>query len=158
MWAGAIAMICAALGTGPDQEVALRAVPFTDVKIQDAFWAPRIRLNREKVLPHNFKFCEQTGRISNFAKAAGLIPGKFEGIYYNDSDVYKVIEDAAYSLAHQKDAGLEKTCDDVIAKIVAAQQPSGYLNSYFTLVEPQNHWIDENKHETYCAGHLIEAA
>ena len=73
----------------------LSAVPFTDVKLQDAFWAPRIQANREKSLPHNFKWCADTGRISNFAKAAKLLPGKFEGIYFNDSDVYKVLEGAA---------------------------------------------------------------
>ena len=137
----------------------LAAVPFTEVKLQDAFWAPRIKTNREKSLPHNFTWCEQTGRISNFAKAAGLVPGKFEGIYFNDSDVYKVLEGAAYSLADQPDPALAKTVDDVIAKIAAAQQPNGYLNTYFTLVEPQNRWKNfAAMHELYCAGHLFEGA
>src|ERR1044071_4390924 len=99
----------------------LDAVPFTSVKVQDNFWAPRIKINREKVVPHNFKFCEETGRIRNFARAAGMIDGKFEGIFFNDSDVYKVLEGAAYSLSHERDPALEKTCDDVIAQIAAAQ-------------------------------------
>ena len=138
----------------------LQAVPFTDVGADDAFWAPRIKINREKVLPVNFKFCEQTGRISNFAKAGGLMPGKFEGIYFNDSDVYKVLEGAAYSLAHKRDPDLEKTCDEVIAKIASAQQPDGYLYTYYTVrKELDKRWSDEKAmHETYCAGHLIEAA
>src|SRR4051794_6605692 len=105
----------------------LDAVPFTSVKVQDNFWAPRIKINREKVVPHNFKFCEETGRIRNFARAAGMIDGKFEGIFFNDSDVYKVLEGAAYSLSHERDPALEKTCDDVIAQIAAAQQKDGYL-------------------------------
>lgn len=137
----------------------LSAVPFTEVKLQDPFWAPRMEINRVKSLPHNFKWCEQTGRINNFLKAAGQMKGDFEGIYFNDSDVYKVLEGAAYSLAVQRDPELEATVDEVIAKIAAAQQKDGYLNSYYTLVEPDNRWTDCGvKHELYCAGHLIEAA
>ncbi len=137
----------------------LAAVPFTEVKLQDTFWTPRIKTNHEKSLPHNFTWCEQTGRISNFAKAAGLVPGKFEGIYFNDSDVYKVLEGASYSLADHPDPALARTVDDVVAKIAAAQQPDGYLNSYYTLAEPGKRWSNlKDMHELYCAGHMIEAA
>ncbi|MCE9552128.1 MAG: glycoside hydrolase family 127 protein, partial [Planctomycetes bacterium] len=143
---------------GP-QNNGLTAVPFNEVKVQDEFWAPRIQTNREKSLPHNFAWCEQTGRISNFAKAGGLMPGKFEGIYFNDSDVYKVLEGASYSLADKPDAALEKTVDDVIAKIAAAQQKDGYLNTFFTLKEPGKRWNNlKDMHELYCGGHMIEAA
>jgi len=145
---------------------ALSAVPFTDVKLQDEFWTPRIRTNREKSLPHNFTWCEQTGRISNFSKAAGSMPGKFEGIYFNDSDVYKVLEGASYSLADQRDPDLEKTVDEVIAKIAAAQEPDGYLYTARTLCGPasmppggKERWSDlGGGHELYCAGHLYEGA
>ncbi len=137
----------------------LTAVPFTAVKLDDGFWAPRITTNRDASLPHNFEWCESTGRISNFAKAGGLMDGKFEGIYFNDSDVYKVLEGAAYSLADRRDPELEKTVDEVIAKIAAAQQPNGYLNSYYTLVEPDKKWTNlAVRHELYCAGHMFEAA
>ena len=136
----------------------LLAVPFTDVKIDDAFWAPRIALDRERVLPHNFRYCEEVGKVRNFLRVAGKLEGKHEGAVWEDSDLYKVIEGAAYCLAHSRDPELEKTVDDLVEKIAAAQQPDGYLDTYFTLVEPQNRWTDENKHETYCAGHLIEAA
>lgn len=137
----------------------LSAVPFTAVKVQDQFWAPRIRTNRERSLPHNFKWCEETGRISNFAKAGGLEEGKFEGIYFNDSDVYKVLEGASYSLADYPDPVLDKTVEDVVAKIAAAQQDDGYLNTYYTLAEPGKRWTNfHSMHELYCAGHLIEAA
>jgi hypothetical protein len=145
--------------TQPPKHRKLSAVPFVDVKLSDPFWAPRIRTNREKSLPHNFKWCEDTGRIGNFAKAAGLVPGKFEGIFFNDSDVYKVLEGASYALADQNDPGLQRTVDDVIAKIAAAQQPNGYINTYFTLAEPDKKWTDfAAKHELYCDGHLIEGA
>lgn len=137
----------------------LTAVPFTAVKLQDGFWTPRLRTNREVSLPHNFKWCEQTGRISNFAKAGKLVEGKFEGIVFNDSDVYKVLEGAAYSLADHPDPVLDKTVDDVIAKIAAAQQPNGYLSTYFTLVKPNEKWTNfRSMHELYCAGHLFEGA
>ncbi len=137
----------------------LTAVPFTAVKLTGSFWAPRIATNREASLPHNFEWCESTGRIANFAKAGGLVEGKFEGIYFNDSDVYKVLEGAAYSLADRRDPELEKTVDAVIAKIAAAQQENGYLNTYFTLVEPDKKWTNlAVRHELYCAGHMFEAA
>ncbi len=136
----------------------LEPIPFSAVKVQDSFWAPRIKINREKVLPHDFQFCE--GRIRNFKRAAGLLDGKFEGIFYDDSDVYKVIEGAAYSLAQERDANLEKTVDDVIDLIAAAQLPDGYLYTFYTVNKTlDKRWTDEKQmHETYCAGHLIEAA
>lgn len=138
----------------------LTAVPFTEVKIEDEFWAPRIKLNREKIVPHDLQYCEQTGRIRNFAKAAGLLPGKFEGTFFDDSDVYKVIEGAAYTLAQQRDPALEKTVDEVIDKIAAAQKPDGYLYCFYTVnKELDKRWSNEkDMHETYCAGHLIEGA
>ncbi|MCX7424596.1 MAG: glycoside hydrolase family 127 protein [Planctomycetia bacterium] len=137
----------------------LSAVPFTEVKLRDAFWAPRLATNRASSLPHNFLWCEQTGRLSNFDKAAGTVEGKFEGIFFNDSDVYKVLEGASYTLADHPDPVLEKTVDKVIASIAAAQQKDGYLNTYYTLVEPGKRFTDcRVKHELYCAGHLFEAA
>ena len=81
----------------------LDAVPFTAIHFNDSFWAPRIKINREAVIPHNIYECEITGRISNFAKAGGSIPGQFEGIYFNDSDVYKMLEGAAYTLHQERD-------------------------------------------------------
>ena len=138
----------------------LMPVPFTDVKVADKFWAPRIETNRTKTVPHAFKECEQTGRISNFAKAAGLEQGKFEGIYFNDSDVYKAIEGAAYSLSAHPDAELEKYLDGVIAKIAAAQQKDGYLYTFYTINKQLDKaWTStKDMHELYCAGHLFEAA
>ncbi|HUW61475.1 MAG TPA: beta-L-arabinofuranosidase domain-containing protein [Candidatus Bathyarchaeia archaeon] len=137
----------------------LTAVPFTDVTVEDTFWAPRLEAARQNTLPANFKWCEDTGRIGNFQKASGAIEGKFEGIYFNDSDVYKVIEGASYMLHASPDPKLDAYLDDLIAKIAAAQQPDGYLNTYFTLVEPDKRWADlPVKHELYCAGHMFEAA
>lgn len=134
-------------------------VPFTSVKFTDKFWGPRIETNRRVTIPYDFQKCEETGRIANFEKAGGLTTGDFEGIYYNDSDVYKVIEGAAYSLAQHPNPELDAYLDELIAKIAAAQEDDGYLNTYHTLVTPDRKWTDIRvKHELYCAGHLIEAA
>jgi DUF1680 family protein len=140
----------------------LTPVPFTAVKFEDEFWAPRIRTTIEKTIPACFDQCEKTGRIANWDRAAKK-EGKFEGYFFNDSDVYKVIEAAAYAIkldpnATYKGRKLDEYVDELIAKIAAMQQPDGYVNSYFVLTgEPK--WTDiEHKHELYCAGHLIEAA
>ena len=137
----------------------LRPVPFTAVKLEDGLWAPRIETNRRETVPHNIDTCEKTGRISNYSKAAGKEKGKFQGIYFNDSDVYKMIEGVAYTLATHRDAALEAKLDQIIAEIASAQQPDGYLNTYYSLAEPGKRWTDlREKHELYCAGHLFEAA
>lgn len=141
------------------QHRALRAVSFKDVQFQDAFWAPRLAINRDISLPHNFQWCEKTGRISNFAKAGRLETGPFQGSCFNDSDVFKVLEGASYALASHPDSALEAAVDAVIAKIAAAQQSDGYLNTYYTLAKPGKRWSNlGDMHELYCAGHLIEAA
>jgi DUF1680 family protein len=84
---------------------------------------------------------EETGRIDNFRKAAGHKPGKFEGAFFNDSDVYKVLEGAAYTLAAHPDKPLEARIDAIIDEIAAAQQPDGYINTYYTLAEPDKRWF-----------------
>src|SRR3954470_5488921 len=157
-WATALSTLVVALNCFATKQSELVAVPFTDVQIDSEFWAPRIKLSREKIVPHDLRHCE--GRINNFAKAAGLIPGKFEGTFFDDSDVYKVIEGAAYSLSQQRDPELERTIDGIIDKIAAAQQPDGYLYTFYTVnKELDKRWTKEkDMHETYCAGHLIEGA
>ena len=93
-----IAVFAALTGCQVQKSSKLTAVPFTDVTADDEFWAPRLETNRKVTVTYDFEKCEQTGRIDNFAKAGGLMEGEFEGIFFNDSDLYKVIEGAAYSL------------------------------------------------------------
>jgi DUF1680 family protein len=159
----AIIAVFAALATCRAQQQSdnLIAVPFTDVTVADEFWAPRMETNRKITVPYDFKKCEQTGRIDNFAKAGGLMKGQFEGIYFNDSDLYKVIEGAAYSLKLHPDPELEKYVDGVIDKIAAAQWDDGYLYTFYSLPQhqPEKCWTDvQSKHELYCSGHFFEAA
>lgn len=138
----------------------LTPVPFTDVKLRDPFWSPRMETNRTVTIRHDFEMCEKTGRIHNFEVAAGLKPGEFKGIHYDDSDVYKVIEGASYSLTTHPDPQLEKYLDDLIAKIAAAQRPDGYLYTFHTIKNGTKDRYTNLKdgHELYCGGHMIEAA
>ncbi len=133
-------------------------VSFTNVRVDDVFWAPRLRVNRERTLPAQYRQCKETGRIDAFRLdwQPGVEPRPH---LFWDSDVAKWIEAASYCLATVSDPALEAQLDEVIALIAAAQQPDGYLNVYFTIVEPEKRWSNlRDCHELYCAGHLIEAA
>ena len=145
----------------------IRPVAFTEVELNDAFWSPRLETNRTVTIPYDFKKCEQTGRADNFAKAGGLLLGTHKGMFYNDSDVFKVIEGAAYSLSLRPDPELDAYLDDLIAKIAAAQEDDGYLYTARTINpeavsaerEGLTRWLNLRKnHELYNVGHLYEAA
>jgi DUF1680 family protein len=98
-----------------------------------------------------------TPRIRNFEKVARAKNEKHEGIFYDDSDVFKALEAMAYSLKTHPSAEMEKKCDEWIDKIAAAQQPDGYLNTWYTLKGLQDRYTDMSMHEDYNAGHMIEA-
>ena len=133
-------------------------VSFADVKIDDGFWTPRLLIHKDVTLPVCIDQIEnQTGRIRNFENAAKG-EGEHSGIYFDDSDVYKALEGMAYSLQIEPDPELEAKCDEWIDKFAAAQQPDGYLNTFFTLTGLENRWDNMDKHEMYCAGHMTEAA
>ena len=136
-----------------------KPVAIDDVRLTDAFWEPRIRRNRERTIPSQLTQCEETGRIDNFRRAAGKKEGPFQGIFFNDSDVYKWAEAAANSLAAFPDPGLDAQLDAVIREIGDAQQPDGYLNSYFMFEREKERFTNlKDMHEIYCAGHLFQAA
>ncbi len=157
---------------GQRRDYPIHPVPFTEVRVSDVFWTPRLDTNREVTVWYDYKKCEETGRIDNFAKAAKLIPGAHRGDPFDDSDVFKVVEGAAYCLALQRDAPLEEYTDALIDKIAAAQEPDGYLYTART-IHPDNppgrasktRWLNErgalgkgDSHELYNAGHMYEAA
>ena len=108
-------------------------VPFYNVNVNDVFWSPRLEVNRTVTLPYNFEKCEETGRIDNFVKAAGKMEGAHEGIHFNDSDVFKVMEGAAFSLRLKEDPALDAYVDEVIEKIAAGQEDDGYLYTLRTI-------------------------
>ena len=147
---------CSQKKDGPMKRIT--PVAFSQVKIEDSFWSPRLERHRTATLPVCIDQIEnQTGRIRNFENAAKG-RGEHSGIYFDDSDVYKALEGMAYSLQIHPDPELEAKCDEWIDKFAAAQQPDGYINTFFTLTGLENRWDNMDKHEMYCAGHMTEAA
>lgn len=150
----------------------IKPVPFTSVKLMDNFWAPRILKNAEITIPIAFSYCESTGRVKNFEIAGGLDTGRFKTIYpFDDSDVFKIIEGAAYSLQTYPDPELDAYLDTLIYKIGLAQEDDGYLYTNRTIAEMHggeglHEWASKNRweldsilsHELYNLGHLYEAA
>ncbi len=160
------AVALAQSGGALKKDYPIRPVDFTRVQVSDKFWAPKMETNRVATIPFAMKLNEETGRVDNFRKAAKLMKGPFQGKRYNDSDVYKVMEGAAYSLLLHPDPALRKQLDDLVKIIAAAQEPDGYLYTTRT-IDPKNpapgagkeRWSDlRQSHELYCAGHMYEAA
>lgn len=145
----------------------IHPVPFTQVHMTDGFWFNRMEINRTVTIPYALKLLEETGRIKNFAIAGKIESGDFCSKYYfDDSDVYKVIEGASYSLMLKPDKQLEEQLDKIISLISTAQEKDGYLYTVRTMgskkfekVTGPSRWLnEEGSHELYNLGHLYEAA
>lgn len=134
--------------------------------IKDEFWGRYIRLVQDVVIPYQYEAlhdrvpeAEPSHAIANFEIAAGRRTGEFKGWVFQDSDVAKWLEAVGYSLSIKRDPELERRADEVIELVGAAQQPDGYLDTYFIIKEPGKRWTNlQDCHELYCAGHFIEAA
>ncbi len=162
-------VVCSVFHAGADtprHDYPITPISFTDVVFTDTFWRPRLITNQTITLPANFVKSEETGRISNFAKAGGLMEGKHEGIFFNDSDVFKIVEGAAYTLASMQDNELDAYLDKLIRLFAAAQEQDGYLYTART-IDPENapavigkaRWENiQIAHELYNVGHMYEAA
>ncbi|WP_460621755.1 glycoside hydrolase family 127 protein [Hymenobacter tenuis] len=145
----------------------IQAVSFTKVKLADNFWLPRLKTNTEVTIPASFQRCEATNRVKNFEMAAAK-SGKFATIFpFDDTDIYKTIEGASYSLKLYPDEKLDEYMDELIKKVGAAQEPDGYLYTARTIDPAHPHawsgperWVNEREmsHELYNSGHLYEAA
>lgn len=142
----------------------MRGLPLSQVRITDLFWSRYQQLLIDTTLPAQYEQLVQTGRLENFKRAARA-KGEFQGVHcFNDSDVYKYIEACAYALATTagNNAGrdqVRRQMDDAIATVIPAQEPTGYINTFFQLKHPQLKWRNlGSMHEMYCGGHLIEAA
>ncbi len=146
----------------------VRPVPFTSVKLTDNFWAPRVKLNHEVTIPIALKHCYSTGRVDNFLFAAHIKQGEFCTEYpFDDTDIYKIIEGASYSLQTIPDPKLDAQLDTLIEYIGKAQEPDGYLYTNRTINPEKTHpWAGKERwemesdlsHELYNSGHLFEAA
>lgn len=143
-------------------------VPFTSVKVTDEFWGHRLKASREVTIPLAFSKCEETGRYTNFVKAANPSDTiRVEGFSFDDTDVYKTIEGASYLLQTYPDKKLEGYIDSVLTIVAAAQEPDGYLYTSRTMNPLHPHdwagtkrWekVEELSHEFYNLGHMVEAA
>lgn len=143
-----------------------KEISLKKVTVTDEFFAPLQKLVIDEVIPYQEKILnddipgvEKSHAIENFRIAAGLSEGEFYGMVFQDSDVAKWLEGVAYSLVVKPDAALEERADAIIDIVEKAQQPDGYLNTYFTIKEPEHRWQNLLEcHELYCAGHMMEAA
>lgn len=143
-------------------------VPFTSVRVTDNFWGQRLKASREVTIPLAFGKCEETGRYENFVKAAHPSDTyKVEGFSFDDTDVYKTIEGASYSLQTYPNKKLEKYIDSVLVIVAAAQEPDGYLYTARTMNPKHPHnwagkkrWeaVENLSHEFYNLGHMVEGA
>lgn len=151
-------LFCSVDSAAQSKTVSIEPVNFSKVKITDDFWRPKM----DKVATTTLAACiyqteVKTARIRNFEKVARKQNEKHEGIFYDDSDVFKALEAMAYSLKNKPDAQLQAKGSEWIDKIAAAQLPDGYLNTFYTLGEFDKRWTDMSMHEDYNAGHMIEA-
>ncbi len=144
----------------------IQPVDFASVRLEDEFWAPRLDINRTITIPYLFRMDEETGRADNFRIAAGLKKGRHTGKRYNDSDVFKAMEAAAYTLRIHPDSNLREKLDELVAIIARAQEPDGYIFTTRT-IDPENpapgsgreRWSNLRvSHELYNVGHMYEAA
>jgi DUF1680 family protein len=148
------------------QKEKLKSLPLSNIDIKDAFWCKYTGLVKKVIIPYqwnilsdNIKNPEPSGSLKNFKIAAKRATGEFKGAVFQDTDVAKWLEAVAYILSIDRDKELEKTADEVIDLIGDAQCEDGYINTYFTIKEPNRRWTNLMEgHELYTAGHLIEAA
>ncbi|MEJ5310825.1 MAG: beta-L-arabinofuranosidase domain-containing protein [Anaerolineae bacterium] len=137
-----------------------RTLPVGKVKLTGGFWFEKQAINRRVSLRHGYRMLVQSGNLNNLRLAVGAGEGAYRGPVFMDSDVYKWLEAASLDLANDRDPELEALVDEVIALVAAAQQPDGYINSYYQVnKKPEDRWTNlDHDHELYCAGHLFEAA
>lgn len=143
-----------------------REISIKDIKVDDSFWNGRIGNAVEKAVPYQWRVLndQEPGAVPshaviNFKICAGLAEGKFGGFRFQDSDLAKWIEAAAYSLLYKDSPEIRAALEEVVSVIEKAQQPDGYLDTYFILEKPEERWRDiAHGHELYCAGHMLEAA
>lgn len=137
----------------------LKTVPVSAVKLEGGFWEPRRKTNVEKSIPTLLQLLEEHGVMDNFRRLSGSKQVERKGPLYTDSDLYKWMEAAAWVLASEDRPELRRTFDALTADILAAQEPSGYLNTFFQEDRKARRWKEQTTgHELYCLGHMLQAA
>ncbi|MCX6344997.1 MAG: glycoside hydrolase family 127 protein [Armatimonadetes bacterium] len=154
-----IFVLCAIDGICAGRGIVFQSLMMNNVHVNGGFWRQRLDVATGSTLPYCLAKCEETGRIRNFSIAAGLEKGEHSGAVFDDSDVARVIEGVACSLAVKPDKGLETNADEIIKKIVAAQESDGYLYTYGKRGALENRWVGLDwGHELFNMGHMMEAA
>lgn len=135
----------------------MHVIPYRSVRFTGGYWQWRQQCNREITLPAVYERFRETGRFAALECNPEYAPGQKPHIFW-DSDIAKWIESTAYCLQEKRDPALEKLVDDAVAALLRNQWADGYINSYFTAIDPENRFVNRDWHELYCAGHLMEAA
>ena len=169
-------IVLSSCDSGPDETIydyPIAPVDFTQVKLRKGFWKDWVETVHDATIPFAFQKCEETGRIDNFIFAGGIKEGKFQGNFgFNDSDLYKIMEGAAYALMIKEDPALRAYLDTLVSYVLEAQEEDGYLYTAWTLkandyidfscctYSEQGQWIEtqNSSHEFYNVGHMYEAA
>jgi len=147
------------INTNASPHAKLHSVPVRAVRIGVGFWAARMRTNVERSIPTMLKELKEHGIVDNFRRVSGRTQAERRGPRYTDSDLYKWIEAAAFVLQSQDDPALRAAIDDLTDEILAAQEPSGYLNTYFQDEREDRRFLEQaSGHELYCLGHMLQAA
>jgi DUF1680 family protein len=137
----------------------LRNVPVSAVRMGEGFWAPRRRVNVETSIPTLLELLESHGIVDNFRRLSGRKQAPRRGPLYTDSDLYKWMEAVAFVLQSGDEPKLRAAFDRLTDDILAAQEPSGYLNTYYVEDRTTLRWKEQHRgHELYCLGHLLQAA
>lgn len=152
-----IGPVIVAMGESPHARQ--RPLPLGAVRLDDPIWAPRLAVNHQATLPAVRAHLDSAGQTTNFQRAIGAVEADFTGLWFVDSDIYKWLEAASWVLATEPDPALEAEVDALIALVGSAQQPDGYLDTYYPAADADRRWTElPLTHELYCAGHLIQAA
>src|SRR6478735_139995 len=167
MLAGSLTCFVLNASTAQKTDYPIQPVAFTQVHLTDDFWKPRLETNATVTIPYILDMCRKEGRVDNFLIAAHKKKAKLTTFPFDDTDLYKLIEGASYSLQEKYDAKLDRELDTLISIIGAAQEPDGYLYTFRTANVAHPHewigdkrWVNEEvlSHELYNCGHLYESA
>ncbi|MHC4540259.1 MAG: glycoside hydrolase family 127 protein [Planctomycetota bacterium] len=155
----ALSLMSIAAGSDVLPNRGLYEVSCERVELRGGFWGPRLKTHHETTIPHALNCLERAGHVTNFDKAAGVFDGPLRGHHAFDSDLHKALEGALYSLQHRDDSRLRRRVEDILDRILAAQQKDGFLISYYIVRDPDKRWENLRlEHQLYNAGHFFEMA
>ncbi len=147
------------IDVGHSPHVKLHSIPIRAVRMGDGFWPARMRINVERSIPTMLEQLETHGVMDNFRRLSGAKQAGRRGPLYTDSDIYKWMEAVAYVLQSEDRPDLRATFDRLTDEILAAQEPGGYLNTYYVDERKDKRFTEMYRsHELYCLGHLLQAA